>query len=92
MLLVCRYCTLILQYSIEIYIIYDSYANLLPVQAVMHADDVMENICAIGVIDGDACRHQLSKHGINDEERLDLQPLGCMKSPNDSLRSLENGF
>lgn len=47
----------------------------------MHADDVMENICAIGVIDGDACRHQLSKHGINDEERLDLQPLGCVKSP-----------
>ena len=42
-------------------------------EAVMHADDVMENICAIGVIDGDACRHQLSKHGINDEERLDLQ-------------------
>lgn len=38
-------------------------------EAVLHADNVMENICSIGEVDGDLCRQHLKKQGISDERR-----------------------
>ena len=42
----------------------------------MHADSVLENICAIGIIDGDALRAHLLRHGFDDARRSELQMLG----------------
>ena len=42
----------------------------------MHADSVLENICAIGLIDGDALRLRLQRQGFDDARRSELQKLG----------------
>lgn len=42
-------------------------------EAVMHADSVLENICAIGLIDGDALRLRLQRQGFDDARRSELQ-------------------
>ena len=46
------------------------------VQAVMHADTVLENINAIGIMDGDALRQHLLRHGFDDDRRWELQSHG----------------
>jgi hypothetical protein len=52
------------------------YSTFFVSQAVMHADSVLENICAIGLIDGDALRAHLLRHGFDDARRSELQMLG----------------
>lgn len=41
----------------------------------MHADTALENICALGVLDGDALREQLQRYDFDDERRWQLQHL-----------------
>mmetsp|Transcript_23606 Transcript_23606/g.42661 ORF Transcript_23606/g.42661 Transcript_23606/m.42661 type:complete len:116 (+) Transcript_23606:99-446(+) len=41
--------------------------------ALFHADKVMENIVAIGTVDGDHARSVLQSRGIDDQRRLNLQ-------------------
>ncbi|CAJ1329644.1 unnamed protein product [Effrenium voratum] len=42
-------------------------------EAVIHADHVMDNIMAIGVVDGDCARQLLIDRGIDDSQRMALQ-------------------
>eukprot|EP00438_Fugacium_kawagutii_P022612 Skav220352 [mRNA] locus=scaffold5657:3683:5100:+ [translate_table: standard] len=39
----------------------------------MHADTALENICALGVLDGDALRDVLQRYDFDDERRWQLQ-------------------
>ena len=64
----------------------------LRIQAVMHADSVLENICAIGLIDGDALRAHLQRHGFDDARRAELQMLGAERAEISGALALAGDF